>query len=80
MQIVNGEDFYCTLIKSNGGDPKPCFVCGKRHRGTRKSNTKHNNKQVEAELEALREEAKHEDLRTISQVITARIDKLKEVK
>ena len=36
------------------------------------------NKQVEAELEALREEVKHEDLRTISQIITARIDKLKE--
>ena len=36
------------------------------------------NKQTEAELEALREEVKHEDLRTISQVITARIDKLKE--
>ena len=38
------------------------------------------NKQVEAELEALREEVKHEDLRTISQIITARIDKLKESK
>ena len=37
----------------------------------------HNN-QIETELEALREEAKHEDLRTISQIITARIDKLKE--
>ena len=36
------------------------------------------NKQVATELEALREEAKHEDLRTISQVITARIDKLTE--
>ena len=36
------------------------------------------NKQVGAELEALLEEIKHEDLRTISQVITARIDKLKE--
>ena len=36
------------------------------------------NKQIEAELEALLEEIKHEDLRTISQVITARIDKLKE--
>ena len=36
------------------------------------------NKQVEAELEALREEVKHEDLRTISQIITARTDKLKE--
>ena len=36
------------------------------------------NKQIEAELEALREEVKHEDLRTISQIITARIDKLKE--
>lgn len=36
------------------------------------------NKQIEAVLEALREEVKHEDLRTISQVITARIDKLKE--
>ena len=35
------------------------------------------NKQVGAELEALLEEIKHEDLRTISQVITARIDKLK---
>ena len=35
-------------------------------------------KQIEAELEALREEVKHEDLRTISQMITARIDKLKE--
>ena len=38
------------------------------------------NKQIEAELEALREEVKHEDLRTISQIITARIDKLKESK
>jgi hypothetical protein len=47
MQIINGEDFYCTLIKRNGGDPKPCFKCGKRHRGTRKSNTKHNNKEAE---------------------------------
>ena len=36
------------------------------------------NKQIEAELEALREEVKHEDLRTISQIITARINKLKE--
>lgn len=36
------------------------------------------NKQTEAELEALREEVKHEDLRTISQIITARINKLKE--
>ena len=36
------------------------------------------NKQVGAELEALLDEIKHEDLRTISQVITARIDKLKE--
>ena len=36
------------------------------------------NKQVATELEALREEVKHEDLRTISQVITARIDKLTE--
>ena len=35
-------------------------------------------KQVEAELEALLEEIKHEGLRTISQVITARVDKLKE--
>ena len=34
------------------------------------------NKQIEAELEALREELKHEDLKTISQIITARIDKL----
>lgn len=38
------------------------------------------NKQIEAELEALREEIKHENLRTISQIITARIDKLKESK
>ena len=37
-----------------------------------------NNKQIEAELEDLREEVKHEDLRTISQIITARINKLKE--
>ena len=37
IQIVKGEDFYCTLIKHNGGDPKPCFKCGKRHRGTRKA-------------------------------------------
>ena len=36
------------------------------------------NKQIEAELEALLKKIKHEDLRTISQVITARIDKLKE--
>ena len=36
------------------------------------------NKQIEAELEALREEVKHEDLRTISQMITARVDRLKE--
>ena len=36
------------------------------------------NKQIEAELEALRKEVKHEDLKTISQIITARIDKLKE--
>lgn len=42
--------------------------------------TRQSNKQIEAELEALREEVKHEDLRTISQVITARIDKLKESK
>ena len=40
--------------------------------------TRQSNKQTEAELEALREEVKHEDLRTISQMITARIDKLKE--
>ena len=40
--------------------------------------TAYTNKHTEAELEALREELKHEDLRTISQVITARIDKLKE--
>ena len=38
------------------------------------------NEQVGAELEALLEEIKHEDLRTISQVITARIDKLRESK
>lgn len=42
--------------------------------------TRQSNKQIEAELEALREEVRHEDLRTISQVITARIDKLKESK
>lgn len=38
--------------------------------------TTYTEKQIEAELEALREEVKHENLRTISQIITARIDKL----
>ena len=44
IQIVKGEDIYCTLIKRNGGDSKPCFRCGKRHRGTRKATTQHSNK------------------------------------
>ena len=68
------------LFGMNGGLGYEKFDNELSPKGAKQAVIDWHNKQIGAELEALREEVKHEDLRTISQIITARIDKLKESK
>ena len=73
-EILDFIENYGVSASCDGFDPR------KSRNEAKQAIIDWHNKQIEAELEALREEVKHEDLKTISQMITARINKLKESK